>query len=223
MTSHAEMNTSIARFNMVEQQIRTWQVLDKKVLSRLSELERLWFVPPAYHALAHSDTEIPIGHGEHMMPPRVDARMLQDLKVQPHENVLEIGTGSGYLTALLAMSAAQVTSLECHADLLTQAQHNLQRAGLKNVRLLPNQGVPQHLPAHSFDAIVLGGSVAMVPDALLRLLKPSGRLLAIVGDEPVMQATLVHRQPDGSGHAKVLWDVVIPRLHGFAEKPAFQF
>jgi len=219
----AEMNTEIARFNMVEQQIRTWQVLDKNVLARLSQLERQWFVPSAFHALAYSDTEIPIGHGEHMLPPRVDARLLQDLGLQAHEQVLEIGTGTGYLTALLALSCAHVTSLECHADLLAQAQKNLQQADIHNVRLLHNQGVPRTLPTSTFDAIVLGGSVATVPDELLTLLKPSGRLLAVVGEEPIMHATLVNRQADGTGHSRVLWDVVTPRLHGFAENTAFQF
>jgi protein-L-isoaspartate(D-aspartate) O-methyltransferase len=223
MTSLAEMNTQIARFNMVEQQIRTWQVLDTQVLARLSQLERQWFVPTAYHALAYSDTEIPIGHGEHMLPPRVDARLLQDLGLQAHEHVLEIGTGTGYLTALLALSCAHVTSLECHADLLAQAQQHLQRADIHNVRLLINQGMPQQLPAASFDAVVLGGSVACVPAELLALLKPAGRLLAVVGDEPMMQTTLVQRQTDGTGHSRVLWDVVIPRLHGFAQTPAFHF
>jgi len=223
MTSLAEMNTEIARFNMVEQQIRTWQVLDKKVLALLSQLERQWFVPTAYHALAYSDTEIPIGHGEQMLPPRVDARLLQDLGLQPHEHVLEIGTGTGYLTALLAQSCAHVTSLECHADLLAQAQQNLQRADIHNVRLLINQGMPKPLPAASFDAVLLGGSVATVPNELLSLLKPTGRLLAVVGDEPIMQTTLVQRQADGTGHSRVLWDVVTPRLHGFVETPVFQF
>lgn len=223
MNFFAEMNTEIARFNMVEQQIRTWQVLDKNVLARLSRLERQWFVPSAFHALAYSDTEIPIGHGEHMLPPRVDARLLQDLGLQAHEQVLEIGTGTGYLTALLALSCAHVTSLECHADLLAQAQKNLQQADIHNVRLLHNQGVPRALPPSTFDAIVLGGSVATVPDELLTLLKPSGRLLAVVGEEPIMQTTLVKRQADGTGHSRVLWDVVTPRLHGFAENTAFQF
>ena len=219
----AEMNTEIARFNMVEQQIRTWQVLDKNVLSLLSQLERQWFVPSAYHALAYSDTEIPLGHGEFMLPPRVEARLLQDLGLQPHEQVLEIGTGSAYLTALLALSCAHVTSLECHAELLSQAQQNLQNADIHNVRLLQSQGVPTQLPHASFDAVVLGGSVAKVPDELLKLLKPAGRLLAVVGEEPIMQTTLVQRQADGTGHGRVLWDVVIPRLHGFAESAIFQF
>lgn len=223
MNFFADMNTEIARFNMVEQQIRTWQVLDKNVLSLLSQLERQWFVPSAYHGLAYSDTEIPLGHGEHMLPPRVDARLLQDLGLQLHEQVLEIGTGSGYLTALLAQSCAHVTSLECHGELLAQAQKNLQRADIHNVRLLQNQGVPAQLPHASFDAVLLGGSVARVPDELLKLLKPAGRLLAVVGEEPIMQTTLVQRQADGTGHSRVLWDVVIPRLHGFAESAVFQF
>ncbi|MFM7801381.1 MAG: protein-L-isoaspartate O-methyltransferase family protein, partial [Limnohabitans sp.] len=173
--------------------------------------------------LAYSDTEIPIGHGEYMLPPRVDARLLQDLRLQPHEHVLEIGTGTGYLTALLALSCAHVTSLECHADLLAQAQKNLQHADIHNVRLLHSPGFPQILSPASFDAMVLGGSVAMVPDELLKLLKPAGRLLAVVGEEPIMQTTLVQCKADGTGHGRVLWDVVTPRLHGFAVNTAFQF
>jgi len=112
------MNPQVARFNMIEQQIRTWQVLDKHVLALLDRLDRRMFVPDAYQSLAYSDIEIPIGHGEHMLAPKVDARLLQDLGLQAHENVLEIGTGTGYLTALLAMSCAHVTSVECHADFI---------------------------------------------------------------------------------------------------------
>ena len=223
MTSLAEMNTEIARFNMVEQQIRTWQVLDKKVLALLSQLERQWFVPAAYHALAYSDTEIPIGHGEQMLPPRVDARLLQNLGLQPHEHVLEIGTGTGYLTALLARSCAHVTSLECHADFIAPAQQRLHACGIRNVDLRHSEGIPAQTTVQTYDAIVLGGSVASVPLALLAMLKPGGRLLGVIGEEPVMCATRVVRQADGQGHSQTLWDVVVPRLHGFAEKTAFHF
>jgi len=217
------MNTPIARFNMVEQQIRPWQVLDRRVLDLLLQIDRHVFVPAAFQSLAYSDTEIPLAHGECMLPPRVDARLLQDLALQPHEKVLEIGTGSGHLTALLAQSCAHVTSLERHPGLLAQAQKNLHQLGIQNVDWQINEGVPDHVKGAPFDAILLGGSVASVPEALLALLSPHGRVLAVVGDEPIMQVTRVVRQPDGSGHATPLWDVVIPRLHGFAETPQFHF
>ena len=215
------MNTELARFNMVEQQIRTWNVLDLRVLNLLSQLDRSLFVPSAYSALAYSDSEIPLPHGEHMMVPRVDARLLQDLQLKSHESVLEVGTGSGYLTALLAQSVAKVTSLECHADLVTTAQQHLAHACIHNAQVRHSSGVPQL--TDKFDAIVLGGSVAEVPETMFTMLKPGGRLLAVVGNEPMMQATRFSVLPNGSIHSQILWDVVTPRLHGFAETPAFQF
>ncbi len=217
------MNTERALFNMVEQQIRTWHVLDKQVLTHLAQLDRQMFVPAAFASLAYSDTEIPLGHGEHMLAPRVDARLLQDLKLQAHERVLELGTGSGYLTALLALSCSHVLSLECHADLISTAQTNLAKAGIHNAEVRLSTGVPSGLPAGGFDAILLGGSVAEVPPELLNLLKPHGRVVAVVGDEPMMQATRITRQADGSGHSHILWDVVTPRLHGFAPHSSFHF
>ena len=215
------MNHELARFNMVEQQIRTWHVLDTRVLELLSQLDRSMFVPSAFSALAYSDTEIPLPHGEHMLVPRVDARLLQDLQLQPHETVLEVGTGSGYLTALLAQSVAHVTSLEQHADMVTSAQQHLAQAGIRNAQVQHSNGVPQL--SEKFDAIVLGGSVAVVPEQLFSMLQPGGRLLAVVGNEPMMHVTRFSRLPDGSVHSQILWDVVTPRLHGFAETPAFQF
>jgi protein-L-isoaspartate(D-aspartate) O-methyltransferase len=223
MNTLTDMTPDIARFNMVEQQIRTWQVLDLNVLSLLSRLDRHVFVPPAYQALAYSDTELPLAHGECMLAPRVDARLLQDLQLKSHEQVLEIGTGSGYLTALLAMSCAHVTSLECHADFIAPAQQRLNQCGIRNVDLVHSEGIPVNTAHSTYDAVVLGGSVASVPVALLSMLKPGGRLLAVVGEEPMMCATRVVKQADGQGHSQALWDVVTPRLHGFAETPVFHF
>ena len=217
------MTPPIARFNMVEQQIRPWQVLNTHVLTLLSQLDRELFVPQAFKSLAYSDTELPLAHGECMLAPRVDARLLQDLELQAHERVLEIGTGSGYLSALLGMSCAHVTSLECHADFIAPAQQRLSQCGIHNVEVRHSEGIPSSAQFGTYDAIVLGGSVASVPTALLAMLKPGGRLLGVIGDEPVMCATRVIRQADGHGHSQALWDVVVPRLHGFAQTPAFHF
>ena len=217
------MNTELARFNMVEQQIRPWNVLDHAVLEQLSFLDRSLFVPLNFEELAYSDTEIPLLHGETMLAPRVAARLAQDLLLKPTDSVLEIGTGSGYLTALLASLSATVLSLECHDDLLAQAHSHLQQAGIANAQLRQNSGVPTDLPHASFDAIVLTGSVSHVPTELLDLLKPGGRLMAVVGEEPIMQATRFTRASHGDVHTQVMWDVVLPRLHGFVQAPAFQF
>jgi protein-L-isoaspartate(D-aspartate) O-methyltransferase len=217
------MNTELARFNMVEQQIRPWNVLDHAVLEQLSFVDRSLFVPSNFEELAYSDTDIPLLHGETMLAPRVAARLAQDLLLKPTDQVLEIGTGSGYLTALLASLSATVLSLECHADLLAQAHTHLQQAGIANAQLRQSSGVPTDLPQASFDAIVLTGSVAQVPTELLELLKAGGRLMAVVGEEPIMQATRFTRASHGGIHSQVMWDVVLPRLHGFAQAPAFQF
>lgn len=217
------MNTELARFNMVEQQIRPWNVLDHAVLEQLTFVDRSLFVPSAFEELAFSDTEIPLLHGETMLAPRVAARLAQDLLLKPTDHVLEIGTGSGYLTALLASLSATVLSLECHADLLAQAHTHLQQAGIANAQLRQSSGVPNDLPKSSFDAIVLTGSVAQVPAELIELLKAGGRLMAVVGEEPIMQTTRFTRARHGDIHTQVMWDVVLPRLHGFAQAPAFQF
>lgn len=217
------MNTELARFNMVEQQIRPWNVLDHAVLEQLSFVDRSLFVPSNFVELAYSDTEIPLLHGETMLAPRVAARLAQDLLLKPTDQVLEIGTGSGYLTALLASLSATVLSLECHADLLEHAITHLQQAGFANTQLRQSSGVPTDLPQASFDAIVLTGSVAQVPAEFLELLKAGGRLMAVVGEEPIMQATRFTRASHGDIHTQVMWDVVLPRLHGFAQAPAFQF
>lgn len=217
------MNQEQARFNMVEQQIRPWQVLDTAALKVLSHLQRELFVPQAYQALAYTDTEIPLGHGQTMVPPRVDARLMHDLHLTGREKVLEVGTGSGYLTALLAGRAQRVISLEINSELAATARANLQRAGVSNVELREADGSHGAGADAPFDAIVLGGSVAEVPQALLQQLTVGGRLIAIVGTDPVMCATLFTRTADASCHSKVLWDTTAPRLQGFAEPSRFHF
>ena len=217
------MNLEKARFNMVEQQIRPWQVLDPNVLNVLSHVPRELFVPAAYQAMAYTDTEIPLGHGQEMVPPRVDARLMHDLQLTGTEKVLDIGTGSGYLAALLAARAERVISLEVNPDLANTARSNLQRAGVTNVDVRVADGCAGAASDGPFDAIVLGGSVADVPQALLQQLKVKGRLIAVVGQDPVMSATLFTRTGEATWETHVLWDTQAPRLQGFAEPSRFHF
>jgi protein-L-isoaspartate(D-aspartate) O-methyltransferase len=217
------MNLEQARFNMIEQQIRPWDVLDTEVLHLLSVVKREDFVPVAHKALAFVDMEIPLGHGQVMLAPRLEARMLQDAAVQKHEKVLEIGSGSGYMTALLAHRAQSVISLEINPELATMARTNLQKAGIHNaeVRHLDGSvGTPAEGP---FDVIVLCGSVAEVPQNLLSNLKIGGRLIAIVGNEPMMRETLVTRTGEADFKTSQPWDTVAPRLLSFPEPSHFKF
>ena len=212
-----------ARFNMVEQQIRPWQVLDPAVLHTLQHIARELFVPAAYQALAYTDTEIPLGHGQAMVAPRIDARLMHDVTLKPTDKVLEIGTGSGYLTALLADRSHHVVSLEINPELHARALTNLQGAGISNVDLRMADGSAGASDAGPFDAIVLGGSVYEVSQALLDQLKVGGRLIAIVGEEPVMQATLYTRTSASAWDHKALWDTTAPRLLGFKQPSRFTF
>jgi len=217
------MNIEQARFNMVEQQIRPWNVLDADVLSLLSVVKREDFVPVAYKAMAFTDMEIPLGHGQCMLAPRVEARLLQDIAAKKHEKVLEIGAGSGYMTALLAHRAQHVVALEINPELAAMARTNLAKAGIHNaeVQLLDgSKGAPAEAP---FDAIVLNGSVAEVPPALLAQLKVGGRLIAVVGNEPMMYTTLITRTSETDFKASQIWDTVIPRLLNFTEPSQFKF
>ena len=217
------MNLEKARFNMVEQQIRTWMVLEPAALAVLSTVEREKFTPVAYQALAYADTEIPLALGQTMLPPRIDARLMHDLHLQGHETVLEIGTGSGYLTALLARRAHQVVSLEVHPELAQAAQANLRAAGVHNADVRVGHGALDKVSEAPFDAIVLGGSVAEVPQSLLSQLKVGGKLIAIVGDEPIMHATLFTRVADQQWQSRALWDTAVPALEGFSKTSAFKF
>ncbi len=217
------MNLEKARFNRVEQQIRTWMVLEPAALAVLSAVEREKFTPSPYQSLAYSDTEIPLAQGQTMLPPRIDARLMHDLHLQGHETVLEIGTGSGYLTALLAHRAHQVISLEIHPELAQAAQANLRAAGVHNADVRVGHGAIDKVAEAPFDAIVLGGSVAEVPQSLLNQLKVGGKLIAIVGDDPIMQATLFTRVADQQWQSRVLWDTAVPALEGFSKTSSFKF
>ena len=217
------MNIEQARFNMIEQQIRPWDVLDPAVLSLLAVVKREDFVPPAYRAMAFMDTEIPLPDGQCMLAPRVEARVLQELQLQHHDNVLEIGAGSGFMAALLAHRARRVVTLEISQTLARLAQHNLGAAGVTNASVRCADGVLGSRGESPFDAIVLSGSVASVPQTLLEQLKLGGRLIAIVGDEPVMRAQLYRRVDAASWSQTDLFDTVAPRLHGFPESARFSF
>ena len=221
------MNIEQARFNMIEQQIRPWDVLNLGVLELLAIVKREDFVPPEHKALAFVDTEVPLptstGAQQCMLAPKVEARILQELAVHKHERVLEIGAGSGYMAALLAHKAQQVSSLEIDADLAQFAAANLRRAGVMNATVLHADGAAGLAGDGPFDVIVLSGSVAEVPQALLSQLKVGGRLAAIVGFEPVMRALLITRGADRGLERRVLFDTVAQRLQGFAEPTRFHF
>ncbi len=217
------MNIEQARFNMIEQQIRPWDVLDLGVLELLAVVKREDFVPAAYASMAFFDTEVPLPNGQFMLAPKVEARLLQELNVRRHERVLEIGTGSGYMAALLSHKARQVVTLEIDPVLARLASENLARAGTANVSVTQADGSKRLPTAGPFDAILLSGSVASVPDALLRELSVGGRLAAIVGQEPVMTAVVVTRTSDKEFTTKVLFDTVAPRLSGFDEPSRFHF
>jgi protein-L-isoaspartate(D-aspartate) O-methyltransferase len=219
------MDMNQARFNMIEQQIRPWEVLDPQVLALLSTVRREDFVPLAHKALAFVDMEIPLGSASNqvMLAPRVQARMLQDLAVQPTDKALDVGTGSGFMAALLAQQAASVLSLEIDASLASQAQANLQKAGVTNAAVRQADGSQGAAADGPFDVIVLNGSVAEVPAALLQQLTLGGRLVAIVGQEPMMRATVITRNSDTSWTTTEPWDCNAPRLSGFAEPSKFTF
>jgi protein-L-isoaspartate(D-aspartate) O-methyltransferase len=221
------MNVEQARFNMIEQQIRPWEVLDQTVLSLLSAVRREDFVPPAQRALAFVDMQVPLLDGDPqgpcMLEPKVEARLLQELQVQRHEKVLEVGTGSGFMAALLAHRAMQVFSIEIRPELAQTARQNLKRAGLSRVTVIEGDGAGG-LPAEApFDVILLSGSVASVPRALLEQLKIGGRLAAIVGEAPIMCARLYTRVGAEAWSEADLFDTVAPRLQGFEEPSRFRF
>ena len=216
------MNVDLARRNMVEQQIRPWEVLDTRVLAALSHVRRERFVPPGHEAIAFADLEVPIGHGESMMAPRVEARILQEVDLGPTDLVYEVGTGSGHLTALLARLRAHVTSAEIHDDFRQAAAARLAAEGIRNVTLLGGDSALGPLGEGAYDAIVLTGSTPELPEAFVRALRPGGRLFAVVGQPPVMRATLYRAQAGGVG-AEILFETVLKPLAHAMRAPRFRF
>lgn len=217
------MNYEQARFNMIEQQIRPWDVLDPTVLALLGLVKREDFVPAAYRNMAFTDVELPLAEGRRMLPPRVEARWMQELQVQRHEKVLEIGTGNGYLAALLGHRAQQVFSVESDPQLAAQARDALRRAGVLNVTVIEGQGAQGLAKEAPFDVILLSGSVATVPQQLLEQLKVGGRMGLIVGEEPAMEARIITRQAEREFKSRVIFETVVQRLDGFEPVSTFRF
>lgn len=221
------MNFEKARFNMVEQQIRTWEVLDQDVLDLLYAVPREDFVPPAYRGLAFTDMEIPLGEGtnpgERMMAPKMEARIVQELSIKKSDRVLEVGTGSGYLTALLAHRAAHVRSVEINPRLADFGRANLTRQGVENAAVETGDASHGWISQAPYDVIVLGGSTPALPASLLGQLAPQGRLFAVVGDAPVMVARRVTCTAPGTYASVELFDTMIAPLVN-AERPSrFEF
>lgn len=217
------MNIEQARFNMIEQQIRPWDVLDQDVLELLVVVKREAFVPLAYRALAFADSEIPLPCGEHMLAPRVEARILQELAVKKHENVLEIGAGSGYMAALLAHQARHVTTVDIEAELKALAEKNLADYGVTNVDVVQadaSQGLDN---GQQYDVIVVSGSLPVVPEKLLSQIKVGGRMFAVVGNAPAMTAQIITRTSDVAYETVGVFETLIKPLRNAVAPSHFKF
>ena len=217
------MNQEQARLNMVESQIRTWEVLDQTVLDLLMTIKREEFVPEKYRDLAFADMEIPLGHGEAMLAPKMEARMIQELDVRKTDKILEIGTGSGYVTALLAKLGGQVVSVERIKEFSQAATRKLAGHGLQNVQLITGDGAEGWPAQAPYDAILLTGSVPVLSTAFQEQLAVGGRLLAVVGEPPVMTAHLITRVSERAFNSVGLFETSIPPLQNVKQPERFVF
>jgi protein-L-isoaspartate(D-aspartate) O-methyltransferase len=217
------MNIEQARFNMIEQQIRPWNVLDQEVLDALHVVKREQFVPPQCASLAFADTEIPLGNGETMFNPKIEARILQELQVKKHENVLEVGAGSGYMAALLALKARQVTTVEINPALKEMAQQNLAKANVTNVTVELGNGSEGWSAGAPFDVIVISGALEVLPEAFLKQLKVGGRIAAIVGVAPVMQCVIITRVAETAYDTVQVFETNVKALVSAPQPSHFQF
>jgi protein-L-isoaspartate(D-aspartate) O-methyltransferase len=217
------MNFEQARFNMVEQQIRPWEVLDGRVLSLLENIQREDFVPVRYRKLAFADIAIPLDCGQVMMRPKIEARMLQALELREDETVLEIGTGSGFVTACLAGLARRVVSVELHAELHEQAALKLTDKGIDNVELFVGDVMGGWQPEQAHDVVVVTGSVPKVPEPFLGWVNPGGRLFVVTGESPAMEARLMKRLDVTEWTEESLFETDLPRLEHAEEPPKFDF
>lgn len=217
------MNLERARFNMVEQQIRTWEVLDQDVLELLFVVKREEFVPPAYRQLAFADLEIPLGRGATMLAPKVEAKILQALALRKSDKVLEIGSGSGYMAALLAARTDHVYTVEIDLDLATMARENLKRNAVDNATVELGDGAhgwSMHAP---YDVIVISGATPVLPQEFLQQLKPGGRLAAFVGEPPVMEAQLVTCIDENTFRTANLFETCVAPLKNAQQRDRFVF
>lgn len=216
------MDFELARFNMIEQQIRPWDVLDQGVLDALRVVKRELFVPAERQALAFCDIELPLPCGQSMLAPKIEAKALQALAVRPGDSILEIGSGSGYMAGLLAARGEWVRTVEIEPQLVGFAADNLARAGIENVIVEEGDGCAGLAKGAPYDVIMISGALAVIPQVLLDQLRPGGRLFGFVGDAPVMQGVLVRKLADGSLQQTVVFDTLVPALR--AERaPEFAF
>jgi protein-L-isoaspartate(D-aspartate) O-methyltransferase len=218
-----QLDVERARFNMVEQQIRTWEVLDQRVLDLLLKVRREEFVPQQHRALAFVDMEIPLGHGEKMLAPKMEARMVQELTLRPDDRVLEIGTGSGYMTALLASLASHVCSVDIVADFTRAAGTKLAASGIANVTLETGDAARGWGREAQYDVIVLTGSMPVLPESFQHSLRRGGRLIAVVGEPPVMEARLITCAAPGAYRAAGLFETCIAALRNAPQPEKFVF
>lgn len=217
------MNIEQARFNMIEQQIRTWDVLEQDVLDLLMVVKREQFVPAAYRSLAFADTEIPLSADASMFTPKLEARLLQELAPRKHEQVLEIGAGSGYMAALLAHRSRHVNTVEIDPVLQQMAVKNLASYGISNVAVLQGNGARGWDDGNEYDVILVSGSLPLLPDAFLQQLKIGGRLLAIVGQAPVMSAQLTTRVAELAWRSETLFETCVKPLRDALTPSPFKF
>jgi protein-L-isoaspartate(D-aspartate) O-methyltransferase len=217
------MNMEQARFNMIEQQIRPWDVLDDRVLSTLSTTPREEFVPEQYRALAFSDISIPLGHDQAMMPPKLEGKLLQALTIRSSDRILEIGTGSGYLTACLAKLGGSVLSVDLYEDFIEQAKEKLEQQGITNVTFAQGDAAAGWQSDSGFDVIAVTGSLPLVHRGFHSLLNRGGRLFVIAGKPPVMQALLITRVGEQEWNQESLFETSVPSLLNAPEPEAFTF
>lgn len=217
------MNIEQARFNMIEQQIRPWNVLDQDVLDLLHVVKREQFVPAAYQNLAFADVEIPLPGGAAMLAPKFEARILQEVGVKKHETVLEIGTGSGYMAALLAHRAAKVTTVEINPETAELAKKNLANAGVHNVTVEVGNGAQGWEKGAPYDVIVISGALEVLPEAILKQVKVGGRIAAIVGQAPVMEASVITRTGENTYSTIKVFETNVRYLTGAPVPSHFQF
>ncbi len=206
------MNLELARDNMVENQIRTWEVLDPRVLDVLGRLRREEFVPTRYRDMAFVDVQLPLGHGEVMLKPVIEGRILQAIAIESGQRVLEIGTGSGFLAACMAELGGDITTVEQHADLASNARANLDQAGISSVRIEIAEAIKEYQPGATFDCVVLTGAVFALPERIKTWVKPGGRLFVVSGESPAMQALLHTRVDANHWQTESLFETDIPYL-----------